>query len=91
MVALTLISLTFFVDCINTASSPSYFFKDEALEIYKNLNTSLFATGRLILKPYKEKGHQFVHMDTIVSVLLKNFYKMDFVNRRSVSVVGNNK
>ncbi|NXP38571.1 CENPC protein, partial [Leiothrix lutea] len=53
------------LDCINTASSPYYVFKDEAVEIYKNLNTSLFATGRLILKPYKEKGHQFVHMDTI--------------------------
>ncbi|XP_063279403.1 centromere protein C isoform X2 [Prinia subflava] len=53
------------LDCINTASGHSYFFKDEAVEIYKNLNTSLFATGRLVLKPYKEKGHQFVHMDTI--------------------------
>ncbi|XP_057232650.1 centromere protein C isoform X2 [Malurus melanocephalus] len=53
------------LDCVNTASSNSYFFKDEAIEIYKNLNTSVFATGRLILKPFKEKGHQFVHMDTI--------------------------
>ncbi|NXL72252.1 CENPC protein, partial [Leptocoma aspasia] len=53
------------LDCINTASSPTYFFTDEAVEIHKNLNTSLFATGRLILKPYKEKGHQFVDMDTI--------------------------
>ncbi|TRZ23271.1 hypothetical protein HGM15179_003840, partial [Zosterops borbonicus] len=53
------------LDCINTANSPYYVFKDEAVEVYKNLNTSLFATGTLILKPYKEKGHQFVHMDTI--------------------------
>ncbi|NXA97047.1 CENPC protein, partial [Melanocharis versteri] len=53
------------LDCINTASSRTYCVKDEAVEIYKNLNTSLFATGRLILKPFKEKGHQFVHMDTI--------------------------
>ncbi|NXC53461.1 CENPC protein, partial [Aleadryas rufinucha] len=53
------------LDCINTASSHTYYVKDEAVEIYKNLNTSLFATGRLILKPFKEKGHQFVHMDTI--------------------------
>ncbi|RLW08922.1 hypothetical protein DV515_00002614, partial [Chloebia gouldiae] len=53
------------LDCINTASSQSYFFKDEAIEIQKKLNTSLFATGRLVLKPYKEKGHQFVDMDTI--------------------------
>ncbi|CAN8208830.1 unnamed protein product [Coccothraustes coccothraustes] len=53
------------LDCINTAGSHTYFFKDEAVEIHKNLNTSLFATGRLILKPYKEKGHQFVDLDTI--------------------------
>ncbi|XP_039566559.1 centromere protein C [Passer montanus] len=53
------------LDCINTADSRTYFFKDEAVEIQKSLNTSLFATGRLILKPYKEKGHQFVDMDTI--------------------------
>ncbi|XP_059326364.1 centromere protein C isoform X1 [Ammospiza nelsoni] len=54
-----------YLDCINTAGSQTHFFKDEAVEIHKNLNTSLFATGRLILKPYKEKGHQFVDMDTI--------------------------
>ncbi|XP_028940382.1 centromere protein C, partial [Antrostomus carolinensis] len=54
------------LECVNTESSHSCFFKDESVEIYKNLNTSAFATGRLILKPFKEKGHQFVHMDTIV-------------------------
>lgn len=64
-----LISWTFFVECVNTESSNSCFFKDESIEIYKNLNTSYFATGRLILKPFKEKGHQFVYMDTIVSML----------------------
>ncbi|KFQ64972.1 Centromere protein C, partial [Pelecanus crispus] len=53
------------LECINTESSHSCFFKDESIEIYKNLNTDAFATGRLILKPFKEKGHQFVHMDTI--------------------------
>ncbi|XP_059700308.1 centromere protein C [Haemorhous mexicanus] len=53
------------LDCINTADSHTYFFKDEAIEIHKTLNTSLFATGRLILKPYKEKGQQFVDMDTL--------------------------
>ncbi|XP_057881200.1 centromere protein C [Melospiza georgiana] len=53
------------LDCINTAGNQTYFFKDEAVEIHKNLNTSLFATGRLILQPYKEKGHQFVDTDTI--------------------------
>ncbi|NXL64429.1 CENPC protein, partial [Chordeiles acutipennis] len=54
------------LECVNTESSHSCFFKDESVEIYKNLNTSAFATGRLIVKPFKEKGHQFVHMDTIV-------------------------
>ncbi|XP_068259751.1 centromere protein C isoform X2 [Nyctibius grandis] len=53
------------LECINTESNHSCFFEDESVEIYKNLNTSAFATGRLILKPLKEKGHQFVHMDTI--------------------------
>ncbi|NWU34815.1 CENPC protein, partial [Hylia prasina] len=53
------------LDCISTASSYSYFCKDGTLEIYKKLNTSLFATGKLVLKPYKEKGYQFVSMDTI--------------------------
>ncbi|XP_059673802.1 centromere protein C [Gavia stellata] len=53
------------LECVNTESSHSCFFKDESVEIYKNLNTSAFASGRLILKPFKEKGHQFVHMDTI--------------------------
>ncbi|NXW01201.1 CENPC protein, partial [Fregetta grallaria] len=53
------------LECVNTESSHSCFFKDESVEIYKNLNTAAFATGRLILKPFKEKGHQFVHMDTI--------------------------
>ncbi|NWU27547.1 CENPC protein, partial [Dyaphorophyia castanea] len=59
------------LDCINTASSHTYYVKDEAVEIYKNLNTSLFATGRLILKPFKEKGHQFVHMDTIAFHIIR--------------------
>ncbi|XP_068043448.1 centromere protein C [Anomalospiza imberbis] len=53
------------LDCINTASSQAYFFKDDAVEVQKKLNTSLFASGQLILKPYKEKGHQCVSMDTI--------------------------
>ncbi|NXX15859.1 CENPC protein, partial [Podargus strigoides] len=53
------------LDCVNTGSSNSCCFKDESIEIYKNLNTFAFATGRLILKPFKEKGYQFVHMDTI--------------------------
>ncbi|KAM6429785.1 centromere protein C [Rhynochetos jubatus] len=53
------------LECVNTESNHSCFFKDDSIEIYKHLNTSAFATGRLVLKPFKEKGHQFVHMDTI--------------------------
>ncbi|XP_065490486.1 centromere protein C isoform X2 [Caloenas nicobarica] len=53
------------LECVNTESSHSCFFEDESVEVYKNLNTSAFATGTLILKPFKEKGHQYVHMDTI--------------------------
>ncbi|NXX43403.1 CENPC protein, partial [Tricholaema leucomelas] len=54
------------LECVTTEMCHSCFFKDETVEIYKHLNTSAFATGKLILKPLKEKGHQFVHMDTIV-------------------------
>ncbi|NXG46855.1 CENPC protein, partial [Psilopogon haemacephalus] len=54
------------LECVTTEMCQSCFFKDETVEIYKHLNTSAFATGKLILKPLKEKGHQFVHMDTIV-------------------------
>ncbi|NWS11236.1 CENPC protein, partial [Pachyramphus minor] len=59
------------LECVNTESSHACSFKDEAVEIYKNLNTSVFATGRLILKPLKEKGHQFVHMDTIAFHIIR--------------------
>ncbi|NXF37238.1 CENPC protein, partial [Nyctibius bracteatus] len=54
-----------FLECINTDRNHSCFFKNESVVIYKNLNTSAFATGRLVLKPFKEKGYQFVYMDTI--------------------------
>uniref|UniRef100_A0A7M4EF83 Centromere protein C n=1 Tax=Crocodylus porosus TaxID=8502 RepID=A0A7M4EF83_CROPO len=53
------------LECISTGHNHSYFFKDESVEIYKHLNTSVFATGKLILKPLKEKGYQFIHMDKI--------------------------
>lgn len=90
VVALILISWTFFVDCINPAGICTDLLQDETVEIYKDLNTSLFTTGILILKPYKEKGRQFVHKNTVVSVLFKIFNKMGFVNRGSVGAVGNN-
>ncbi|XP_050800944.1 centromere protein C [Gopherus flavomarginatus] len=53
------------LECVNTGNSHSCFFNDESVEIYKNLNTSVFAAGKLILKPLKEKGHQFVYTDNI--------------------------
>ncbi|NXC38635.1 CENPC protein, partial [Penelope pileata] len=59
------------LECINSGSNHSCFFEDESIEIYKNLNTSDFAAGKLILKPLKEKGHQFVHMDTIAFYVIR--------------------
>ncbi|NXF04209.1 CENPC protein, partial [Smithornis capensis] len=59
------------LECINTEGNHACYFKDEAVEIYKNLSTSVFATGRLILKPFKEKGYQFVHMDTIAFHIIR--------------------
>ncbi|NXD15151.1 CENPC protein, partial [Nothocercus nigrocapillus] len=59
------------LECINAGKRHSCFFKDESIEIYKNLNTSDFAMGKLVLKPLKEKGHQFVHMDTIAFHILQ--------------------
>lgn len=79
MLALTLISWTFLVECINTGRSHLSFFKDESVEIYKNLNTSTFSTGKLILKPLKEKGHQFVYMDTIVSTLFPYLFLIIYI------------
>ncbi|KAM8808207.1 centromere protein C [Eudromia elegans] len=59
------------LECINSGKSNSCFFKDESIEIYKHLNTSEFAMGKLVLKPLKEKGHQFVHMDTLAFHILQ--------------------
>ncbi|XP_071412145.1 centromere protein C [Pithys albifrons albifrons] len=59
------------LECINTGDCHACFFQDEAVEIHKKLNTSIFATGRLILKPLKEKGYQFVHMDTIAFYIVR--------------------
>ncbi|NWH61657.1 CENPC protein, partial [Geococcyx californianus] len=53
------------LECVKTENADSFFFKDESVEIYKNLNTSAFSTGKLVLKPLKEKGHQFVYVDTL--------------------------
>uniref|UniRef100_A0A8C2U7U7 Centromere protein C n=1 Tax=Coturnix japonica TaxID=93934 RepID=A0A8C2U7U7_COTJA len=59
------------LECINSGSSHSCFFEDESIKVYKSLNTSYFAVGKLILKPLKEKGHQFVHMDTIAFYVIR--------------------
>ncbi|NWS89176.1 CENPC protein, partial [Toxostoma redivivum] len=53
------------LDCINFAGSHTYLIEDEAVKIYKDLSTSLFATGILFLKPHKVKGRQFVGTNTI--------------------------
>uniref|UniRef100_A0A803YKW2 Centromere protein C n=1 Tax=Meleagris gallopavo TaxID=9103 RepID=A0A803YKW2_MELGA len=59
------------LECVNSGSSHSCFFEDESIKVYKSLNTSVFAAGKLILKPLKEKGHQFVHMDTIAFYVIR--------------------
>ncbi|XP_048798669.1 centromere protein C isoform X1 [Lagopus muta] len=59
------------LECVNSGSSHSCFFEDESIKVYKSLNTSDFAAGKLILKPLKEKGHQFVHMDTIAFYVIR--------------------
>ncbi|NXG13465.1 CENPC protein, partial [Grallaria varia] len=59
------------LECINTGNSHACFFEDEAVEIHKTLSTSVFATGKLILKPFKEKGYQFVHRDTIAFYIIR--------------------
>ncbi|XP_072476996.1 centromere protein C isoform X3 [Notamacropus eugenii] len=40
--------------------------QNDTLKMFKILNTSLFATGTLILGPLKEKGKQYVCSDTVV-------------------------
>ncbi|XP_014747545.1 PREDICTED: centromere protein C [Sturnus vulgaris] len=59
------------LDCINIASSGTSLLKSEAVEIYKDLNTSLFATGILVLKPHKEKGQQCVSTDTVAFRIIR--------------------
>ncbi|NXW56938.1 CENPC protein, partial [Eurystomus gularis] len=54
------------LECVNAKINHTCFFSDETVEVYKHLSTPAFATGRLILKPLKEKGHQYVYMDIIV-------------------------
>uniref|UniRef100_U3JVT5 Mif2/CENP-C cupin domain-containing protein n=1 Tax=Ficedula albicollis TaxID=59894 RepID=U3JVT5_FICAL len=54
----------------DTASCVSYHRSDDAAEIYKDLSTSYFATGVLVLKPLKVKGRQFVYTNTIAFRIL---------------------
>ncbi|NXB46092.1 CENPC protein, partial [Leucopsar rothschildi] len=57
--------------CINIAGSRTNLLKSEAVEIYKDFNTSLFATGLLVLKPHKEKGQQCVSTDTVAFRIIR--------------------
>ncbi|NXC81826.1 CENPC protein, partial [Cercotrichas coryphoeus] len=59
------------LDCISTANCSSCHRKDEAIEIYKDLSTSHFATGILILKPLKVKGCQRVNTSTIAFRIIR--------------------
>ncbi|NXC10803.1 CENPC protein, partial [Orthonyx spaldingii] len=59
-----------YLDCINGANSRTSYMRSDILEVHKTFDTSLFATGKLILKPLKEKGCEFVHMNTMVFHML---------------------
>uniref|UniRef100_A0A8D0GT54 Centromere protein C n=1 Tax=Sphenodon punctatus TaxID=8508 RepID=A0A8D0GT54_SPHPU len=41
-------------------------FNNDTMEIHKKLNSSVFAAGKLVLKPLQEKGLQYVYTDKIV-------------------------
>lgn len=53
------------IDCIGIGNSHICCTENKSVKIYKYLNSSFFATGRLVLKPLKEKGQQFIHLDTL--------------------------
>ncbi|XP_074131081.1 centromere protein C isoform X2 [Sminthopsis crassicaudata] len=55
-----------FRDLVKLKGTHEFCVQDDTLKMFKILNTSLFATGTLILEPYKEKGKQYVCSDTVV-------------------------
>ncbi|XP_054847582.1 centromere protein C [Eublepharis macularius] len=57
--------------CVSSSHSHVLFFSNEALSVYKYLSTPLFSAGKMILKPFKEKGFQYSHTDTLVFNVVK--------------------
>ncbi|XP_036620751.1 centromere protein C-like [Trichosurus vulpecula] len=55
-----------FRDLVKLKGSHEFCVQDDTLKMFKILNTSSFATGTLILEPFKEKGKQYVCSDTVV-------------------------
>ncbi|XP_074085436.1 centromere protein C isoform X3 [Macrotis lagotis] len=55
-----------FRDLVKLNGTHDFCIQDDTLKMFKILNTSLFATGTLILEPLKEKGNQYVCSDTVV-------------------------
>ncbi|XP_036613575.1 centromere protein C-like [Trichosurus vulpecula] len=55
-----------FRDLVKLKGSHEFLVQNDTLKMFKILNTSSFATGALILEPFKEKGKQYVCSDTMV-------------------------
>ncbi|KAJ7313109.1 hypothetical protein JRQ81_004379, partial [Phrynocephalus forsythii] len=53
-------------ECVRSGSSQLITINNEVACIRKYLNTPSFATGKIVLKPLKEKGYQYSHTDTLV-------------------------
>ncbi|XP_060103828.1 centromere protein C [Heteronotia binoei] len=58
-------------ECVNSGHSHLLFFNNEDVSVYKYFSTPIFSTGKLILKPFKEKGSQYSHTDTLVFHIVK--------------------
>ncbi|XP_015272662.1 PREDICTED: centromere protein C [Gekko japonicus] len=52
-------------ECVNSGRSHLLFFSNEDVSVYKYFSTPLFSAGKLIVKPFKEKGSQYSHTDTL--------------------------
>ncbi|XP_044536528.1 centromere protein C [Gracilinanus agilis] len=55
-----------FRELVKIKGTHEFCVQDDTLKMFKILNTSMFATGTLILEPFKEKGKQYVCSDTVV-------------------------
>nr|XP_056713862.1 centromere protein C [Euleptes europaea] len=58
-------------ECVSSGRSHLLFFSNEDVSIYKYFSTPLFSVGKLVLKPFKEKGSQYSSTDTLVFHVVK--------------------